>query len=153
MLEYMTESDHSALIKVDSFEELAEIGVSILSRIKADGHEIGEICGPLSTGGLGSPDLNRERFQRAIDAVRERGYIIFDQLPFEDAIRRIMKRYDPSEYCHDILDVFYATIFETGHITKFFFIPGWESSTGARWERKRALQHGIEIIDIPLDWF
>jgi len=154
MIAYMTESDRNALRLVDNFQDLAEIAIGVLERMKANGHEIVQICGPYSTGGLGSMELNGARFKKAREAAEAHGYVVFDQMPFEEAIKRIAKKYNlpDGHYCWDILHVFYRLIFESGHIIKFLFIPGWESSTGARWEREEALRLGIPCEDIPLEW-
>lgn len=151
----MTKDDEASLLQVSNFEDLAQIAISVLSRMKEAGHEIVQICGPYTTGGLGSPELNGKRFEEARKAAESRGFIVFDQMPFEDAIKRIVTSYNlpPGEYCQDILDVFYRRIFESGYISKFLFIPGWESSKGARWEHEEAEKIGILSKDIPLDWF
>lgn len=151
----MTEADYSALRTVGNFPDLAVIAIGVLGRMKNAGHQIVQICGPYSTGGLGTKELNAKRFDEAREAAEARGYAVFNQIPFEDAIQRIVATYNlpAGEYCYDILHVFYRTIFESTHITKFLFIPGWESSTGARWERDEAQRLGIVSEDIPLDWF
>lgn len=155
MLAFMEEEHHEALDTVTSFEDLARIAIEVLGKMKRAGHEIVQVCGPYTTGGLGSPELNGKRFGEARRAAEARGFIVFDQMPFEDAIKRITASYGLSQdaYCQDVLDVFYRNIFKSGHLSKFLFIPGWESSKGATWERKEAEVLGIPCEEIPLDWF
>lgn len=155
MRAFISEEDSATLLQVGTFEDLAKIAISALGRMKEAGHEIVQICGPFTTGGLGSPELNGQRFDEARKAAEARNYVVFDQMPFEDAIKRIVASYNlpQGEYCDDVLDVFYRTIFKSGHLSKFLFIPGWESSKGCRWERNEAQSLGIPCEDIPLEWF
>ena len=108
------------------------------------------VCGPISTGGAGSLEANIERFNEAIFTLENLGQKIFNQIPFEKAIGRL---HVPGEdgYDWNILYHFYEPIFESGSIRRKFFIPGWESSVGATWERKQAAQLNIEVIDLAED--
>jgi Domain of unknown function (DUF4406) len=155
MLAFVTESNHKALAEVNNFTKLADIAIEVLTRMKAEGHEIVQICGPYTTGGLGSPELNGKRFDEVRETLVTRGFTVFDQMPFEGAIKRIKDSYNlpAGEYCEDILEVFYRLVFQSGHISKFLFIPGWESSKGSRWEREVADKFGILCEDIPPEWF
>ena len=52
----------------------------------------------------------------------------------------------------DMLDVLYRTIFSSGLINKALFLPDWESSKGARWERDLVTELGLEILEYPIEW-
>ena len=141
-------------IVADSFEELSEIGVAKLHEI---GTEVGIVCGPLSTGGLGNALDNFNVFKATIEELGRQGHTIFNQMPFESSLGRLRQRWEAEQegvvgYCMPILTHFYAPLFGTGRITKSFFIPRWESSFGARWEHEKMLEHTIEIIYLPADW-
>jgi hypothetical protein len=45
-----------------------------------------------------------------------------------------------------ILETFYHTMFSSGRIRKVYFIHGWESSFGARWEHDLCEKLKIEKI-------
>ena len=82
------------------------------------------------------------------------GINIFDQAPFEEPMQRIKAESGKSvrESNQELLDKFYLLLFQSGLITTFYFLPGWESSFGASWERRQAKELGIEIIDLPEDF-
>ena len=58
MHEHWTEDEVMALQATTTFDEVAEVAIVILTRMKALGQPIVQICGPMSTGGLGSLQKN-----------------------------------------------------------------------------------------------
>lgn len=108
---------------------------------------IGMVCGPISTGGLGSVEANIQRFNEAIDSLLTLKISIFNQIAFEPKLAEL---HQPDETGYDwrILNDFYEPIFQTGKIKTKFFIPGWQSSTGARWEREQASVLKIQVVDL-----
>lgn len=152
-MEHWTDVEREALKSASSLEEIAEIAISVLLRMKSNGHrQVVQICGPMSTGGLGSTKLNMERFRLAVKRAAAQGLIVFDQLPFQEAIIRITEYREGGEYCTAILEVLYRRIFESGHVDKAFFLPGWQGSVGASWERKHLTKLGIPIEEYPMKW-
>ena len=149
---HLTESEAIALEKAESLVEAAEIAVSVLARMNASGRPIVQICGPLTTGGLGNLEANSARFERAIEIARERGLTVFNQMPFQEAIVRLSKHAYSDEYDMDILEIFYRKIFECGHVATALFLPDWESSRGASWERGVVSSLGIRVEEYPLAW-
>jgi hypothetical protein len=136
--------------KTNTFEELADVGVQELRKFHHGG---GFVCGPISTGGLGSMEKNNEVFQATIAYLQAKGEEVFNQHPYEEAMIRLREEWwkqpeNTGKYCTPIMDVFYARVFDTGLITKAWFIPGWESSVGARWEREYYSRSGVEIVDL-----
>jgi len=142
----------AALKRVASYDEAADIALTVLKRMHALGEPVVEICGPISTGGLGSLEKNAERFRAAIRSAHERGLVVFDQMHFQDVIERLSELHRNGSYDQDVLEVFYRRIFESGYIGKALFLPGWESSRGASWERALLTELGVPIEDYPLAW-
>ncbi|MDB5225476.1 MAG: hypothetical protein JWL87_428 [Candidatus Adlerbacteria bacterium] len=131
----------------ESFEELAAVAVAEME--KFEDAEI--VCGPLTTGGLGSMEKNMAAFLAVIDMLKKEGRPIYSQGPYEERIAYLRDRWrehHPSRaqlYCTPILEVLYARIFDAGRIRRAWFIPGWESSLGATWEHDRLKGAGVEI--------
>ena len=143
---FWTEGDASELSRAKTFEEMAAVALRVIARIP---QPVGQVCGPITTGGAGSLEKNLEIFRRAIIALSISGTSIFDQLPFEPSIRRI-QNWEYSAGGLRLLEDFYFPIFKSGLIQRLYFIPGWESSLGARWEHERALELGISVEYLPL---
>jgi hypothetical protein len=153
MNEHWTDIEKKALKNVATLEETAEIAIAILIRMKQlNGHKVIAICGPMSTGGLGNLQTNMCRFRRAIAIASKNGLVVFDQTPFQEAIIRVTGYKEGVEYCVDILEVFYRKIFESGHISKALFLPRWQTSKGASWERQLLASLKIPIEEYPEEW-
>lgn len=146
--QYWTLERLERLERVHSFEEAAELALEIIREMPAPRCQV---CGPISTGGLGSIAANSVAFRFAVDLLRAQGENPFDQMPFEGVFVRLVKEWQAAGgtgYCMPILEVFYRRIFESGLIGKMIFLPGWESSYGAKWERDHGLKAGLEIVDM-----
>jgi hypothetical protein len=152
MHDHWTEDEKAALEGVASLEEAADIGISILKRMKAEGKPVIQICGPMSTGGAGSIEKNMSRFEAAVDTAVQNGLTVFNQIPFQNAIIRVTDYYEGAPYNTDILEVFYRRMFESGYMDGILLLPDWESSKGAIWERELALKLGMNIEDYPIEW-
>ena len=152
MFRYWTSEQRQRLDTVTSLAEAGELAVEVLTGMKRSEQAIVQVCGPMSTGGLGSLEGNMERFARAITVLEERDYLVFNQIPFQEAIVRLTYHHAGGAYRIDILEVFYRRIFECGLVNRTFFLPDWESSTGARWEREFAGAIGIPIENFPHEW-
>lgn len=144
MNHYLTERDLRSLKRAKTFEDLLKIAFRALRRMP---QPIGMVSGPISeTGGLMSVEKNIDLFSRTIRQLVDKGLDIFDQMPFEEHMWRIMgnKRYYQG---HDhLLRAFYKPIFESGLIAAVHFIKGWETSFGAKWEHDLAKKLGIKIV-------
>jgi len=142
------------LEKASTFEDLALIAIRVLKRASfaSPGRRVVEVCGPISTGGLGSIEANMEHFTNAVSAVIDSGVQVFSQVPFEAKIAVLRARWykdGNSGYCMPILEDFYRKVFESGLVTEFWFLPGWQNSTGSKWEMKEAHRLGISARDYP----
>ncbi len=153
MNEHWTKAEIEALAQVASFEELAEIGVAIVTRMGTLGREIVQVCGPMSTGGVGNLEANMARFRVAVDRAIENGLTVFDQIPFQEAMVRLCAGLEMRDgYYWEILEVFYTRVFATGQLHRFLFLSGWEESVGAKWEREVAQGFGIAVEEYPHEW-
>lgn len=131
------------MLKATTFEELVEIAQEILTRIPKP---VSIVCGPITSGGLGSPEANMAEFTLRINQLKTGGHNIFDQMPFEPHMWRIKKTpyYDPTR--DHLLETFYGTLFVSDAFDTFYFIPGWRDSYGASWEHNLVLALGKKII-------
>ncbi|MFA6476124.1 MAG: hypothetical protein WCV68_01765 [Candidatus Paceibacterota bacterium] len=139
--------------KVETFEDLAEIAIGMLEEISKSGKPIAFVCGPISTGGLGSIEKNLAHLEKAIETAGKNGLQVFSQTPFEDTLQRLAKKYPKTDgYCLPILNIFYKKVFESGYIKIALFLPDWQSSKGATWERQLFSNLGLQIQEYPLEW-
>lgn len=153
---FWREPEKRALQMAASFEDLASIALTILVRMQAEQKDVHQICGPISTGGLGNKEANLRRFQNAIIVAKRRGLLVFDQMPFEGVIGRLAtehrERSGTNAYCEEILTVFYKNVFGSGVIKTAHFLPDWQTSHGTTWERKHLAEIGIGIAEYPVEW-
>lgn len=137
------------------FSELVAIATEELEKFIEGAHIV---CGPISTGGRGNPEDNLKVFSTTIQLLKENGYPIFSQMPYEERIFHFRNQWweeNPDkhgEYFMPILEDFYLPLFRTKMIDIAWFIPGWESSFGARWERQQLLNHGARFMDLSEEW-
>lgn len=132
--------------QTQSLAGMAAVAVQMLSEEAASEKPIYMVCGPLTTGGLGCPVLNRDRFRFAIAQAQKYNLLVFDQMPFEDQIRLL----GPSH--EEILEKLYWPIFASGHLRYALFLPLWDTSEGAKRERAFAKQMQILDRDYPRKW-
>ncbi len=142
--------------KTSSFAELVAIAIEEIQKFP-NGADF--VCGPISTGGFGSLAVNMRIFAKTIQELQRLGIHIFSQMPYERQMSVFLNRWrseDPSragEYFTPILTDFYQPLFDLKLIHRGWFIPGWETSVGATWERERLSRARINICDINRDWF
>ena len=151
---HWTPNDLDALGMISSFEEMIPIAVDILTRMTTNSNwPIVQLCGPMTTGGKGSLAANMSYFTKALELASHKGLHVFNQMPFQDSIIRLSVEADSrKEYCKEILHIFYRGIFRTGFIKELMFLPDWQSSVGARWEREEGQLLGLVISDFPAAW-
>jgi hypothetical protein len=118
---------------------------------------ISQVCGPISTGGFGNRAMNTKLFGRCIAELRRRELNPFDQLVMQDAMADLVetwhREYPDRTYCDPILEVIYRQIFESRLVVRTFFLPDWETSHGARWEREHVTRLGLEVHEFPMEWY
>ncbi len=145
----LTSEELQILESIRTFDELAELAIQTLERMKQEHSKIVQICGPMSTGGCGDFERNMHRFNRSIEIAVSHGVAVFNQILFQTAMIRICEWKEGDPYPTDLLDVFYRRVLSSGHITKGLFLPDWESSTGARWEWNFLSERGIAVEEYP----
>lgn len=127
--------------QAQSYTAMAQIALEILRSVEGP---VAELCGPISTGGLGSVEGNLSRFDQKIRELMESGINVFNQTPFETPMQKLKEK--PGFQPLDLLEGFYLPLLESGKIAKMYFLPDWQSSFGARWEHDQAKRLGIEIV-------
>lgn len=140
---YWTPEDIAALERAQSFGELSKIALRVLSRMPKT---VGQVCGPISTGGVGSIPGNLKVFDQTIQQLVDKGVHIFDQMPFEEHFFRIIQAEWGTRHNNQLLTDFYLPILQSGHIKTLYFMRGWQSSQGATWEHEKAQRLGIRIV-------
>lgn len=141
--EYWTDKDLAELEKLESLREMSEYAIRVISRMP---EPVIQVCGPISTGGLGSTEANLNALNEVIKKMQAQGKSVFDQVPFEIPIKKLKSKLKPGEYLGSILTDFHLPIFESGKIKALYFMKGWESSKGSNWEHDEAKRLGIEIF-------
>ena len=149
MSQYWTDIERTALEQARTLHDLIPVAMDIMGRMSPP---ICMLSGPLSTGGKGSLEENMRVFARAIHMLDEKGLAVFDQIPFQEALVRLTDHHNRTDYCHEMLDIFYWGVLESGRIRRIYFLPAWQTSIGASWEREMAIRLGIEVIDFPEEW-
>lgn len=142
MESYCTPEDYRDIAQTTTFEELGAIALRVLHRMPTS---IGIVSGPISTGGTGDKQKNLKIFSATIQRLVSQGLILYDQMPFEDAMARIGK----TAYFQgplQLLEKFYLPLFESGRITTMYFMPTWHTSHGAQWEHAQAERLGIHKV-------
>lgn len=122
----------------------------ILQRMEKDGRPIGLVCGAISHPDINQVERNFNVFKKAIGRLTFGGHLIFGQIGFEDFFCLWGENWEeenPGVYPMPILEEFYEPIIER-FIGYQCFLPSWENSTGAKWERERAQKHHGQIFDL-----
>jgi hypothetical protein len=140
-LSYFTREDYADIAAAETYGALRDIALRVLHRMPLG---VSMVCGPISTGGLGSIEKNLVRFSGAIEVLAGCDQNVFTQMPFEEAMRRIRGNAPPYEEGLTLLETFYFAIFSSGRVVRLCFIPGWESSLGTNWEHKQGEDLGLE---------
>jgi hypothetical protein len=149
---FWTEEEWKSLSRVQTLTHLTAIALSVLRRMKALEKPIVQICGPMTTGGLGNYEANMVRFNKAIAKAQEKSsYLIFNQVLYTEPIIRIDSVRTTRGYWIELIDEFYAPIFRSGHFHGTLWLPDWQSSKGAIREREVAIECGLMMEDYPLE--
>jgi hypothetical protein len=142
--QYWTKEDWEDLEKVSNFLDMQVIAKRVLDRIPKP---VAGVCGPIAeTGGLHSVEANLNVFNNAIIQLQKTGLRIFDQMPFEDKMQELKAKMNLEDFLRELNDDFYMPIFKSKIVSTFYFIPGWETSNGAKFEHEKAKELGIKIV-------
>ncbi len=142
---HWTREDLLMLDKADSFKELGEVALRVLKRIP---QPVGQVCGPISTGGLGNREANTKRLKNATDRLISEKKNIFSQLPLQNAMVRLINKNEDNHNPYDLLEGVYLLLFETGLMKTLYFLPGWETSLGTKWEHQMGEMLKMELVHL-----
>jgi hypothetical protein len=142
--QYWTKEDWEDLEKISNFLDMQTIAKKVLDRIP---RPVVGVCGPIAeTGGLHSVEANLNVFNNTIIQLQKTGLKIFDQMPFENKMQELKAKMNCEDFLRELNDDFYMPIFESKIVSTFYFIPGWETSNGAKFEHEKAKELGIKIV-------
>ena len=137
---------------VETYAEFSEIALQQI----AGKRDLIEVCGPISTSGKGSIEENLKEFEILIGILKGLAFQVFDQTPYEKDLHRIkdtrarMGLFEKYDYA--LLEEFYRPIMESGIITTLLFLPGYETSTGSKWEERCGLENNLKILYLDPEW-
>lgn len=142
-----------------TFSEVGALMVEVLAEMRSKYPPdtiFHQVCGPITTG-PGTIHEKLMRFERAINYLRDKRLIVFNQLPPEAILGKLWKQWtDRSEnegkYCYPLLEGVYRPIFESRMINVPYFLPNWSLSKGSVWEHETTITLGLKIKYFPLDW-
>lgn len=123
---------------------LADLAKLVLKDLQNAPGPVIQFCGPISTGGLSNADENLEYLSSVIEAAKEAGMLVFDQIEYERRLDEILG--EKNGYDYPILDFFYKPILESRMVQGMVFLPLWEGSTGSQWEHDLARTLKIPIF-------
>lgn len=153
MLYPMNDEERIAYACASSYEEAAHVAIMYLRRVKKlAGRPLVQVCGPISTGGLGDRTRNVQRLSLAIHACAYRKLPVFNQLMFEDMVARFSPDHHPDAYDWRILEKFYLSVLYSYLIDTLYFLPDWQTSKGARWERAMGEELRLNMQDYSPAW-
>lgn len=147
-IQNFTTEESGGLFRATSFEEAKEVAISQMRRLKNEwGTSLEMVFGPMTSGGLGCEKENRALFKRAVVTLRQAGYPIFCQTPYEKKLRQIKlqnnrKMRDGYLY-DDLLRYFYKPIIRSGYLVRGHYVPNWHTSTGSQIEQAELIIGGI----------
>jgi hypothetical protein len=149
--QYWGKKDLSLLRKAKNLRDLVKIAEHVLIKMP---NPRAQLCGPISTGGMGSVEVNIKNLQKSIKILELKGINIFDHLKFEPILDKLSVNWEQSGFYPDvpILEDFYGKIFEMGLLDVIYFLPNWSTSFGARWEYDYANKLGIKTFILPNNW-
>ncbi len=137
---------HKRLLeKAKSFSDVGRVAFAVQRSMPAP---ISQVCGPISTGGYNIIARNMEMLREAIAHVA-RSEVVFNQLPMEQSMFRIRAQLGESYNPFELLNEVYLPMFEQPKLRRLYFVKGWRSSQGSRWEHEQALRLGKDIIYLP----
>ena len=142
----MMPKDFQALRQATTFSEVGHIALDIQERYP---QPLGQVGGPISTGGLGSLEKNLAQFEKTILALEQEGKHIYNQMPLERAVFRIRQERGAGYKQLDLLEGVYLPLFNSALLKTFYLINCWYSSQGTRWEVKQLVRRHVDIVELP----
>jgi hypothetical protein len=108
------------------------------------------VCGPLTSGGYGYEE-NLHRFRIAEERLKREGETIFDY--FADNSDEVFIK-DAGIPWELVMEHYHKPILSSGLIAKAYFMPKWQTSNGASWERDYIENFtAMQISELDESWF
>lgn len=143
--------------KAAEASELAHLGILAVEIAEMMPKPLFMISGPMTTGGMGEYAKNMILFQHAIDEAVRAGVHVFNQTMLDEHLQRLVRAWyiqnPTAEYCDGVLTDVYETLMQSGHLMGVYFLPDWQTSRGARWEREAGERLGLQQQDYPHEWY
>ena len=143
---FWEEGDLIKLNSAKTVQDLFLVADDIVTRMDPESTRIAQVCGPINNGGGGNIEANLAYLNDIIISLQKKGIAIFDQMPFESSMHRIVRELLSAHAHTDILKYFYEPLFRSGKIKVLYFVPGWEQSKGALKEHEMGQELSMEII-------
>jgi hypothetical protein len=154
--DHWTDEDHHQIKMSPTLRHMADVGTVMIRRLRQRSltGNVALLSGPMTSGGLENFEANMELFGHCIQLVRERGIVVFNQLPFQNGMIRILGagkklNYKPgdTDYPQNIMDDFYWPLLQAGDVTHLMLLPTWVTSNGSTQEVGMALRVGTVAIE------
>lgn len=149
MIYYWETQDLKQLKKAASFSDIGIVALRIQERMP---NNIGQVCGPISTGGKENRIINMEIFSKTIEKLKRQKIKLYDQRPLESKIVEVITHLGDKYSSNDLLTEIYKPLFISGKLKTVYFIHNWESSAGSCWEHELAKKQAINIIYLEKDF-
>lgn len=133
----------------EKHQKLQELAREAIVRLSELPQPVVRVSGPLTSGGYGYEE-NQRRFIVAQAKLREEGNTVFDYFEGNHDERHIVELALSWE---DVMEHYHKPIMATGLIKTVFMMPMWETSNGAKWEHAFAESLGLNICELPSEWF
>jgi len=132
---------------MNNIKKLEHLVEETINELKVMPGPVVRVCEPLTTGGFGYEE-NARRLTVATLELKRRGYFVFDWEPSEVHIK------DMNLPHAVVMEKFHKPILASGYIKTAFFLPKWEESKGATWERNFVQESThMAIEEFPEEWF
>jgi len=153
-----TPSQIMLLQRTDCYDELAAMALQQIEEMYKTFCVVGQkstiavVCGAISANDTGTKEENVAYFESAVDHfTRETEGMLWSQIPYEEAIWRLMARDEAAglsdqyadPYKNPVLQKFYKPLFTSGYVGIQKFLYNTPQSSGARWEAKLGKNVGI----------
>lgn len=121
-----------------------------VARLKLLPAPVVRVCGPLTSGGYGY-DENLRRFRVAEERLKHEGKTVFDYFANNSDELHIKDAGIPWEL---VMEHYHKPILSSGLIAKAYFMPKWQTSNGASWERDYIENFtAMQIAELGEEWF
>ena len=128
---------------------LKKLARGAIDRLEGLPQPVVRVCGPLTSGGFGY-DENLKRFTLAEEALRQRGYTVFDYFDSSDDEEQIKAAGIDWEM---VMQYYHEPILRADLLAGAFFMPKWEESNGSKWDHDFITKNtSATAEDIPETW-